>query len=185
MSKATVQAGQTLLDIAIQYCGSSEALVSLAQLNGLSVTEILVAGSELTLPEVIDKRVVRVFTLGGYVPASDGATESITLPLPILRYTIRTTADNIAIVQPGQRLLDIAIQYLGSAEGVVSLAQLNGLSVTDGPPAGTVLKLPAVLDQSVVNYFKTGGYVPATDDAAVATPTGIGFMAIELDNIVG
>lgn len=185
MSKARVQAGQSLTDIAIQYLGSAEGVVQLARLNDLGVTDVLVAGSELTLPAVIDKRVLRVFSVGGYVPASEFTSGSISITLPIQRYTIRTIAGNVAVVKAGQRLIDIAIQYLGSAEGLVSLAQLNNLSVGETLVPGTVLQLPAVINAEVVNYFLTGGHEPATDTDGDIAPGGIGYMGIEFDFKVG
>lgn len=69
MSKATIQPGQTLIDIAVQHLGSEEGVFALAQLNELSITDELTAGNELELPEVVDKRVTRYFTDGGYRPS--------------------------------------------------------------------------------------------------------------------
>ncbi len=69
MSKATVQPGQTLADIAVQYLGSEEAVFALASLNSLGVTDELTAGQNLELPAVVNKRVRRVYELGGYEPA--------------------------------------------------------------------------------------------------------------------
>lgn len=43
--------GQTLSDIAIQEYGSLEAVMELARVNGMSVTEIPGAGRELKLAE--------------------------------------------------------------------------------------------------------------------------------------
>lgn len=76
MSKAIVQAGQTITDIALQYLGAEQAVYALAQLNALDVTEILVPGQELVLPAVQDKRTRRVFEDGGYVPATKTDTLS-------------------------------------------------------------------------------------------------------------
>jgi len=185
MNKVTVQPGQTLLDIAIQSAGSAEASVLLAQLNGLGVTDVLTAGMVLDLPDVIDKRVVRVYSIAGYVPASQFTTESVSITLPIHRYTIRTTSANVAVAKSGQRLIDIAIQYLGSPEGVISLAQFNGISVGASLLAGTVLQLPSVANIEVVNYFLTGGYEPATDTEGDVAPGGIGYMAVVFDFKVG
>lgn len=43
--------GQTLADIAIQEFGSLEAVMELARVNGMSVTEIPSAGRTLKLPD--------------------------------------------------------------------------------------------------------------------------------------
>jgi predicted Zn-dependent protease len=69
-SVATVQPGQTLADLAVQYLGGLDGITSLAALNGLALTEELEAGSILTLPAQRDKRVVAYFARGGYYPAT-------------------------------------------------------------------------------------------------------------------
>lgn len=43
---------QMLIDIAIRYFGTVEALVELAVLNGISITEELVPGQTLELPNI-------------------------------------------------------------------------------------------------------------------------------------
>lgn len=70
MSKATVQAGQNLTDIAIQYCGNQQAVFEVASLNNLSVTDDLAAGVEVLIPDAYDKRVVKYFLDGQYFPAT-------------------------------------------------------------------------------------------------------------------
>jgi len=69
----TVQPGQTLPDIAVQYCGSLSAFPEVASLNGLALTASISAGQTLLIPAVAtDKRVQLYFAQGGYVPASIG-----------------------------------------------------------------------------------------------------------------
>lgn len=67
---ATVKPGQTLPDIAIQYCGDMTAYPALAQFNGLNLTDDITAGSILLLPDVTDKRARAIFMAGGYFPAA-------------------------------------------------------------------------------------------------------------------
>jgi hypothetical protein len=69
MKKAIVRVHQTLTDIAVQYCGSAEAVFALARLNGLSVTDSLTAGQELILPEKYNNAVARIFEQEEYFPA--------------------------------------------------------------------------------------------------------------------
>jgi hypothetical protein len=71
MSKVRVQAGQTLADIALRYCGSLESLFALATLNELPVTAALHAGHELQLPLATDRRAVRILEEGGAQPAAN------------------------------------------------------------------------------------------------------------------
>lgn len=65
-------------------------------------------------------------------------------------------------VLQGQSLLDIAIQELGTAEAAFDLAVLNGMSLTYELEAGDNVKIPAVCDATVVNYYKLNGIHPAT-----------------------
>lgn len=59
--KTKVKDGQTMVDIAIQEFGSWEAMVAIAQKNGISITEIPESGTELTLPEGTWNRVMQNF----------------------------------------------------------------------------------------------------------------------------
>jgi hypothetical protein len=80
-------------------------------------------------------------------------------------------------------MLDLAIQYLGSAEGVFALAQLNGLAVTDRPAAGSTVLLPEVVDRRTRQQYVERGYEPAvgveTEDGQ-----GIGYWTIGENFIV-
>lgn len=51
--KTVVQAGQTLLDIAIQEYGTIEAAFMLAKTNDISITDTLQAGQEIEIPEKV------------------------------------------------------------------------------------------------------------------------------------
>lgn len=68
--KKKVLAGQSLLDIAIVTAGSMEVLVALAAANGISVTDSLENGQELTVTEVKRQDVVRTFAVTGTQPAT-------------------------------------------------------------------------------------------------------------------
>lgn len=59
--KTKVKDGQTMVDIAIQEFGSWEAMVAIAQKNGISITEIPEPGTKLTLPEGTWNRVMQNF----------------------------------------------------------------------------------------------------------------------------
>lgn len=47
MADVIVTTNQSLLDIAIQECGTIDALLELALLNGLSITDVLEVGTKL------------------------------------------------------------------------------------------------------------------------------------------
>ena len=64
--------GQTLIDIAMQYCGDALRVFDVADLNGLQITDDLEPGSELKVPDAaIEKRAVVIeFSRLSLFPAS-------------------------------------------------------------------------------------------------------------------
>lgn len=168
-----VRPGQTLHDIAIQYLGSAEAVFGLAKLNGLDIEADLVAGQVLDLPTVSNKRVRRLFKENGWMPAAD--VTGAVVPAP-MNNRASAPKRQVQVVRPGQTLYDLAIQYLGSAEGVFSLAKLNGLNADNDLTPGQVLDLPAVIDAGVVRTFADNGYFPAAGTDTVLE--GIGYWGI-------
>lgn len=71
MRKAIIKKHQSLLDIALQYCGNADALFAIAELNDLEPTQEVAPGTELLLPdEVLDPRKVNFLKDGGYEPAT-------------------------------------------------------------------------------------------------------------------
>lgn len=65
---------QTLLDIAIQESGSIEAVFELAMNNGLSITELLSAGTVLNKVPVVVPEVVNYYAINELLPASADET---------------------------------------------------------------------------------------------------------------
>ena len=59
--KIRVLDGQSLFDIAVQHCGDVQASLAIAAANGLSVTDALLAGQELVVPEPTDRDVQRYY----------------------------------------------------------------------------------------------------------------------------
>ncbi len=51
MRTTKAKPGQTVLDIALQTCGDASAAAQIAVLNGLTLTDALVAGTEIQVPE--------------------------------------------------------------------------------------------------------------------------------------
>ena len=66
------------------------------------------------------------------------------------------------IVQSGQSLWDIAVQYCGSAEAALEIAALNGLLPTSQPKTGEQLIIPNAENKTVVRYYEEHGLVPAS-----------------------
>lgn len=78
--KTTVKDRQTLLDVALMCGGTVESVMALAEANGLSVTERLEDGQELTVPEAVgagDARTVRLYRARGIEPATEASTEDM------------------------------------------------------------------------------------------------------------
>ncbi len=70
MGKIVVLEGQTLIDLAIQQCGSIEALFALAKTNGLSTTEDLVVASEIDVVDQFDKPIAQYYDNNELTPAT-------------------------------------------------------------------------------------------------------------------
>lgn len=87
-------------------------------------------------------------------------------------------------VKAGQTLTDIAVQYLGSAEKVFALAQLNKLSVTADLTNGQELELTEVEDSRVVKFLENGSWQIAANLNLDTTLEGVGYWFIESDFIV-
>lgn len=70
-------------------------------------------------------------------------------------------------ILPGQTLSDIAIQEYGAEEAILDMARENGISPTEIPETGTVLKCPDTEYNEVMkNYCKNHDVLPATKEAA-------------------
>lgn len=78
--KAVVKDGQTLADIAIQEYGSLSAVVELANVNGMAISDIPGAGVELTLPDKIFNRAMQNYCKANEVePATERDTSGLRL----------------------------------------------------------------------------------------------------------
>lgn len=78
--KAVVKDGQTLADIAIQEYGSLSAVVELANVNGMAISDIPGAGVELTLPDKIFNRAMQSYCKANEVePATERDTSGLRL----------------------------------------------------------------------------------------------------------
>lgn len=65
-----VEHGQNLLDVAVHRCGAFAAVIGLALLNNISITDDLLPGSSLLLPEPVEPEVVKYFADGKIIPAT-------------------------------------------------------------------------------------------------------------------
>lgn len=69
--KITVQYRQNLADIALQACGSLEAIFAIAERNGMSITDTPAVGQVLTyeLADVVSRRDVQAYSEENVMPA--------------------------------------------------------------------------------------------------------------------
>jgi hypothetical protein len=61
---------QTLFDIALQHCGDQEAATAIALLNGIDVTDTPETGTELLLPDIVNRRVFKYYNDNKIKPAT-------------------------------------------------------------------------------------------------------------------
>ena len=183
--------GQTLIDIAIRYCGSADAVYDIAVLNGLSVTDDP-TGLDMSLPMVVNAEIVTYYANKGLCPATALVAQA-ELVLSVVDTFVNITAiakNGVCIVLDGQTLLDIAVQYCGSADAAFEIAQLNGLSVTDDLMTGRDLSLPGITNKKIAEYYKNKGLQPATnitmnsENPLPVSLEGIGYWAIETEFMV-
>lgn len=79
--KTRAKERQTMLDMALQSGGTVETVLALAAANGLSVTDRLEDGQELTVPEPVedgDARTVRLYRAHGVEPATEASVDDMT-----------------------------------------------------------------------------------------------------------
>jgi nucleoid-associated protein YgaU len=152
---AFVQPGQTLADIAVQYFNSVQALSAIAALNGVGLTDEIEPGTVLLLPDLKADRENR-------------------------QQIQRKPSVRTAIVQPGQTLPDIAIQYCGSLKSWAEISLLNHLKLTSIIYPGQILVLPEPTDHRVQQYYFQGGYFPASTGSKDISE-GVSYWGIEYD----
>jgi hypothetical protein len=64
---------QTLIDFAIEHCGDANKAIEIANLNNISITDEVAAGTNLIIPEVKDSTatsIINHFQKNNIVPAS-------------------------------------------------------------------------------------------------------------------
>ena len=91
------------------------------------------------------------------------------------------------IIKKQQTLIDFAVQYSGSQENIFAVAQANGKNLTDDMVPGSLLVIPAVTDVRVAKFYSSQKYditTNLTQSAQSISDSGIGYWAIEDDNIV-
>jgi hypothetical protein len=68
--KHVIEKHQTILDLAMQHCGTADALFDIAELNDIDVTSEVAAGQEVDMPDAIDTSRVKFLSDGGHKPVT-------------------------------------------------------------------------------------------------------------------
>jgi hypothetical protein len=76
MTTVTVEQGQCMMDIAVQHCGDATALFEIAELNGKSFTDLIDAGTNITIPDAYNPAIVKYLADKMIVPATSDAAEA-------------------------------------------------------------------------------------------------------------
>lgn len=78
MATIATKEGQCMLDLCMQATGSIDAVVAIAQANGLSITDVLEVDQAIAInAAVVDARAVAYFNIAGNLPASDVDVEGV------------------------------------------------------------------------------------------------------------
>lgn len=160
-SPVTILVGMNPIDAAIVSGGSAEDVFAFCFLNGLGLTDDLAPGA--------------IYQGTGMAYQ---ASSVITNP--------QITSKPVNVL-PGQTLLDIAMQQLGSVEGVFALALLNQMSITGDLVEGSALDYSLTpFSLTVLKVYQNNGYKPASglSTAGGAMPvllSGVDYWAIEFD----
>lgn len=137
--------GQDLYAIALQELNNVLAVFDIAMANEYSITSTLDPGQLINIPAP-----------GTY---ENRVTEFMEPP-------IETPVENFLksiVSRNGQSLYDIALQELGSVEGVIELSLQNNLMPTTDLLPSQLIKSPIfTIDKNVVNEMKSKKIHPAT-----------------------
>ena len=74
--KPIIKDGQTLADLAIQEFGSLDAMIDIARENGLSMTDVPPAGTELKMPDVVYNQTMQNFVRNNDVSPATARNQS-------------------------------------------------------------------------------------------------------------
>ena len=100
--------GQSLWDMAIQYCGSADAAFDIARLNGLMPTARLKEGTYCKMPEPYNRKVAGYYAEQGEVPASWPNQMTVTDWIPGW-YHLSTENDNLVLAEDGTSKIIIKV----------------------------------------------------------------------------
>ena len=152
-------AGESMVDLVMRSYGNVEGLVDFALLNGVALDDEETSSVKRLVDQVRKQELIneRPFFL--------------TKPQP---------HEVEEIIWSGQNFIDLALQELGSIEGLVNLLNDNGFDFDEDPAAGNPVKvlLSSVVDGEVRSYYRSLNYKVNTG-SFVDPNDGIDYMIIE------
>jgi len=177
MRTIQVKNGQSLFDIAVQYCGSVSAVSDIIKLNNLSFTSDLTEGQKLNVPDVLELKVVKEFLIEGVSPANAVSVEPFyeNLLTEFVLYNLNAKAIKTDVQYSSSALsLSRANIYVGNSGGTFNvdvvcsgewqiLTDGVGVSVTPNTGTGngsfviTVAENPTFNDRNLVVQVFAGG----------------------------
>lgn len=77
MADITVNSGQNIIDIALQYAGQAESIFEIAQENGLSLSEVLNDKQVLSQPTAVKTKITNYYTEKAYFVNTGVETDAV------------------------------------------------------------------------------------------------------------
>lgn len=154
---------QSVLDASIQEFGSVSQTMDMALANDVSITDMLVVGVSILVPEVSpnDGRIQDYYKRNQISPTT--YLDVVLAGLGISYTNVKPKGTDINLTEHSQSSLDLALQYSGGMESLFELCGKNDIGITQYLVAGTALKTNiSVVDQDVMNYYKNNNIRPAT-----------------------
>jgi len=172
VKKVRIESGQTLLDIAVQELADTERLFEIANINELSITDLLTPGNFVVVPDFAPdkKKIVRIFLESANKPASEIESHDSGL-IDLFKYSLAASPFGIynglkqVRIESGQSLIDIVIQEVGDAERLFEIAGINEMGITDLLNPGSVILVPdyAQDKKAIVLVFSDPSIKPASE----------------------
>lgn len=139
MSKIITYPDENSVDICIRAYGNIEGLVAMCLENGIALDHEETAPVERLVDDVLKAELKKVRTL--FQP-------------------VVVAKRNNNVVESDQNIVDLALQEMGSIEGLVSLLRENGIGFSNEPAAGVIInvKTADIVNLDVREFYRGRSY---------------------------